>query len=106
VRTKRGLLTVIATGVLVVDSAAALLATAVSKWFPFESVVVSREKMKRGLVTAAPTLLPSTANCTIVVFEDTKVVTLMVPKTVAPDAGAVIEIMGGVGVTVAEKPVG
>src|SRR5579864_528448 len=101
----KGLLAMITSSLLVVDCAAALLATAVSKWLPFESVVVSRKKLKRGPVTATPAFLPSTANCTLVVFEETIAVTLMVPKTIAPVAGAVIQIVGGVGVTVAEKPV-
>ena len=48
-------------------------------------------------MTAAPVLLPSTLNCTLVVFADTVVVTVTVPATVAPEAGAVMEIVGGVG---------
>ena len=42
-------------------------------------------------------MFPSTLNCTLVVFADTLVVTVRVPETVAPEAGAVIEIVGGVG---------
>ena len=91
---------------LVVDCAAALLATAVSKWLPFDSAVVSRRKSKGGPVTAAPALLPSTRNCTLVVSAVTLAVTVMAPETVAPDAGAMIEIAGGVGATIAVKPLG
>ena len=54
------LLTVIATVALVAVCPAALLATAVSKWLPLESVVVSRDTLKSAVVTAAPALLPST----------------------------------------------
>ena len=39
-------------------------------------------------------MLPSTLNCTLVVFADTVVVTVTVPETVAPEAGAVMEIVG------------
>jgi hypothetical protein len=56
--------------------------------------VVLREKLKGALVTAAPELLPSTLNCTLVVLEETLVVTVVVPETVAPERGEVIEIAG------------
>ena len=49
------------------------------------------------LVTAAPVLFPSSLNCTLVLFADTLVVTVTVPETIAPEAGAVMEIVGGVG---------
>jgi hypothetical protein len=48
------------------------------------------------VVTAAPVLFPSTLNCTLVVLEETLVVTETAPETAAPEAGAVIEIVGGV----------
>ena len=48
-------------------------------------------------MTAAPVLFPSSLNCTPVVFAETLVVTATVPETVAPEAGDVIEIVGGVG---------
>ena len=60
-----------------------------------ESVVVFSEKLKGALVSAAPVLLPSILNCTLVVLADTFVKTLIVPETVAPDAGDVIETDGG-----------
>ena len=49
------------------------------------------------MVTAAPVLLPSTMNCTLVVFADTFVEMEMVPETVAPEAGEVMETVGGTG---------
>ena len=69
---------------------------AASEWLPLESAVVFRENPNGALVTAAPELLPSTVNCTLVVLEETLVDTATVPETVAPDAGEVIEIVGGV----------
>jgi hypothetical protein len=90
------LFTVIETAALVAVCALALLATAVSEWLALESVAVFREKLNGALVTAAPALLPSTLNCTLVVFADTLVETAMVPETVAPEVGAEIEIVGGV----------
>ena len=48
------------------------------------------------MVTAAPVLFPSTLNCTLVVLEETLVVTVTAPETAAPEAGAVIEIVSGV----------
>ena len=89
-------LTVIDTAALVADCAAALLATAVSEWVPLESVAVFSERLKGALVTAAPELLPSTLNCTLVVFAETLVATLMAPETVAPEAGDVMDTVGGV----------
>jgi hypothetical protein len=69
-----------------------------------ESAVVFREKLNGAVVTAAPELLPSTVNCTLVVFEETLVVTATVPETVAPDEGEVIEIVGGVPVGPGPEP--
>jgi len=87
-------LTVIDTAALVAVCAAALLATAVSEWVPSESVAVFSERLKGALVTAAPVLLPSTLNCTRVVLDETLAETLMVPETVAPESGDVIEMVG------------
>ena len=90
------LLTVTMTVALVPVCPAELPATAESEWVPLESVVVLREKLKGARVTAAPELLPSTLNCTLVVLEETLVETVVVPETVAPESGEVIEIVGGV----------
>lgn len=89
------LFTLIETAALVPVCAAALLATAVSEWVPLESVAVFSERRKGALVTAAPELLPSTLNCTLMVFADTLVATLMAPETVAPEAGDVMDTVGG-----------
>ena len=79
---------------LVAVCAAELLAVAVSEWLPLDSVFVFRDRRNGALVTAAPELVPSTMNCTLVVLEETLVVTETVPETVAPDAGEVIEMVG------------
>ncbi len=42
-------------------------------------------------------LLPSTLNWTLEVLEEVFVETVIVPETVAPEAGDVIETVGGVG---------
>lgn len=84
------------TAALVVVCPAALLATAVSEWLPFESLMVFRERLNGALVTAVPVLLPSTLNCTLVVLADTLVKTVMVPEAVAPEAGEVMATVGGV----------
>jgi len=55
------------------------------------------EWLKGAAVTAAPELVPSTLNCTLVVLEETVVVTVTVPDTVAPDAGELMEMVGAVG---------
>ena len=88
------LLTLIETGALVAVCPAALLATAVSTCAPFDREVVFREKLKGTLVTAAPVLLPSTWNCTLVVLAETLVEMVMVPETVAPEAGEVMVMVG------------
>ena len=75
----------------------ALLATAVSMWLPLESVVVLSGKLNGALVTAGPALVPSTLNCTLVAFADALTVTVIVPETVAPEAGEVMDTLGGVG---------
>jgi hypothetical protein len=47
-----------------------------------------------ALVTAAPILLPSNLNCTLVVLEEALAVIGTIPETVAPVAGEVIEMLG------------
>ncbi len=89
------LFTLIETAALVAVCAAALLATAVSEWLPLESVAVFSERLKGALDTAAPELLPSTLNCTLTVFADTLVATFMVPETLAPEVGDVMDTVGG-----------
>jgi hypothetical protein len=89
-------LVVIATAALVVVCALMSLATAVSEWLPLESVAVFKEKVKGALVTAAPESLPSTFNCTLVVFAETIVEIVTVPETVAPEIGDEMDTVGGV----------
>src|SRR5258708_1500116 len=61
------LLTLTMTVPLVAVCPVELLATAVREWLALESVVVFRESLNGAPVTAAPELLPSTLNCTLVV---------------------------------------
>jgi hypothetical protein len=98
------LLTVMVTVALVAVWADELEATAAREWLPLVSVVVFREKENGAVVTAAPELAPSTLNCTLVVLEETLVETATVPETVAPDAGEVIEIVGGLLVVPPPEP--
>ncbi len=99
------LFTVIGTAVLVACPEASL-ATAVSEWLPLVSVVVFSEWLNGAAVTAAPEFVPSTLNCTLVVFDDTVVVTVTVPDTVAPEAGVSMETSTGVllGLPAAVRP--
>jgi hypothetical protein len=55
---------------------------------------VLSEKLNGAFVTAPPAPLPSTLNCTLVVFADTFVVIVMVPETVAPEVGELMETVG------------
>ena len=89
-------LTVIETAALVVVCASALLATAVIEWLPLVSAAVFRERPNGAPVTTAPVLLPSTLNCTIVVFADTFVEMLIAPETVSPEVGEVTDTVGAV----------
>ena len=88
------LLTMTETAALVAVCPAALLATAVSECVPLERVVVFSERLNGAAVTAAPELLPSTLNCTLVVLDETLVVTVVVPEIAAPGVGEVIAIEG------------
>src|SRR5579862_7001682 len=95
-----GLLTVTVILVLVVLFPAASLATAASVCDSLLAAVVSHEIEYTGPlpVTTAPRLAPSSLNCTpvtptlSVAFADT----VIVPDTVAPFAGALIDTTGGV----------
>ena len=55
------------------------------------------EKLKGALVTAGPALAPSTLNCTLVVPVEALAVTAIVPETVAPAAGEVMEMLADAG---------
>lgn len=94
------LLTSIETVALVAVRPPALLAAAASEWLPLERVAVFRERLKGALVAAAPEFLPSTVSCTLVVLNETFGVTEMIPETLAPETGEIIETVGKVGETV------
>lgn len=55
---------------------------------------MSSEKPNGELITAAPSLFPSTLNCTLVMLGETLVMIGTVPETAAPWAGEVIEMAG------------
>src|SRR4029077_1585009 len=67
-------------------------------WLPLLAPVVFHDTEYGAVVSSAPRLTPSSLNCTpatptlslALAFTD------VVPETVAPDAGAVIETVGGV----------
>ncbi len=90
---------------------AASRATALSVWLPFVSVFVSSDSEYGLEVSAEPTLLPSTRNCTLCTptLSDAVAVTDTVSDTSAPAAGAVTDTFGSelstVTVTFVEVPV-
>ena len=88
------LFTVTATAALVAVCPAALEATAESECVPFESAVVFSERLNGAAASTAPELVPSILNCTFVVLAETLVRIVVVPETVAPEPGDVIEIEG------------
>ncbi len=94
------LFTVIKTVALVVVCPPALLAVAESEWLPLERVEVFKDMLNGALVSAAPELALSTRNCTRVVFADTLVETVMLPETVAPVSGDVMEMVGAPGLLI------
>ena len=83
---------------LVVAFPAASFATAVNVWLPFETDAVLHEKLYGELVSADPTFVPSTFNCTLATptLSEAVAFTVIVPLTVALLAGEVIETVGGV----------
>src|SRR5574337_309518 len=93
-----GLETVTLTGTLAAVIPAKSRATAVRTWLPFVNVMVFSETEYGARMTSDPILLPSTLNCTpaiptlLVAVADT----VIVPETVVPAAGAVMDTVGGV----------
>src|SRR5258705_3196619 len=77
---------------------AASRATAVRVCEPLLAEVVSQDTEYGAVVSSAPRLEPSSLNCTPTTptLSEALAVTLVVPKTVAPEAGAVIFTVGGV----------
>jgi len=90
-----GLSTVITTAMLVVVCAAELLATTVIECLPLGIVAVLRERLNGAVVTAVPASSPSSCSWTLVVLEETMVEMVMVPETIALEAGEVIDTAGG-----------
>src|SRR5205823_1419824 len=90
--------TVIVTAELVVTLPTASRATAVSVWPPFTAVVVSQAAEYGAVRSSAPRLAPSTLNCTPTTptLSPAVAVTLIVPDTLAPAEGAVIDTLGAV----------
>src|SRR5580700_8228874 len=92
------LLTVMETTELVALLPAVSMATAVRECLPLVSVPVLRDAEYGTLVLRAPKFEPSTWNCTLAIatLSEALAVTVMVPETVAPEAGEVMETLGGV----------
>src|SRR3989442_613895 len=77
---------------------AASRATAVKVWEPLAARVVSQEMAYGAAVTSAARLAPSSVNCTPATptLSEAVAETEIVPETVEPADGAVIETAGGV----------
>src|SRR5436189_15617 len=90
--------TVTFTGAEVAALPAASRATAVSVWLPAVAVVVFQAIEYGAVVASAPRLAPSSLNWTPTTptLSAAVALTVVVPVTVAPPAGAVIETVGGV----------
>src|SRR6202008_2909062 len=73
-------------------------ATALMLCSPLPTVCVFNVNSYGAVVSSAPTLLPSTRNCTpaTATLSPAVAVRLVVPDTVAPAAGAVTDTVGGV----------
>src|SRR5437899_6447020 len=90
--------TVILTAAEVVVFPAASRATAVKVWEPLEAEVVFQEIEKEEPVSSGPRLAPSSLNWTPTTptLSEAVAETVIVPETVAPAVGAVIETVGAV----------
>src|SRR5207249_2510659 len=90
--------TVTVTPAEVVTLPAASRAAAVSVWLPLPTLVVFHDTEYGAAVTSAPRLAPSSLNCTPATptLSLALAMTEMVPETVAPPAGDVIDTEGGV----------
>ena len=80
----------------VVTLPAASRATALRLWAPLVVVVVFHEILYGAVVSSAPRLAPSSLNCTPTTptLSEALAETVIVPATVPPAAGAVIETVG------------
>jgi hypothetical protein len=92
------LFTVMDTAALAVLFPAVSVATAVRLCWPFANVVVFNDCEYGAVLTAAPRFVPSIWNCTLATATLSEAVAAMVivPETVAPEAGEVIDTVGGV----------
>src|SRR5881296_1638411 len=92
------LLTVTVTVAEVVVLPAASRATAVRVWEPLAAAVVVHETPKGAEVFSAPRLAPSRRNCTPATptLSEALAATVTGPVTVAPEAGALNDTVGGV----------
>jgi hypothetical protein len=90
--------TVTVMGVEVVVSPTPSRARAARVWGPSDTVVESQAIEYGGVVTSAPSAAPSRRNCTPTTATGSEAVaeTLTRPATVAPEAGDVIDTLGGV----------
>src|SRR5258705_157588 len=90
--------TVTVTAVDVVVLPAASRARAVNVCEPLLAVVVLHETAYEAAVSSEPRVAPSSRNCTPTTptLSEAFAVTVVVPETVAPDAGAVTLAVGGV----------
>src|SRR2546426_6541291 len=90
--------TVTVTGAEVVRLPAASRATAVMVCEPLLEVVVFQETEYGDVVSSAPALRPSSWNCTPATptLSEALAVTVIVPGTVAPEAGEVMLTVGAV----------
>ena len=90
--------TVTVTGALVVEFPAASFAVTVNVCVPLLVCVVSHDKTYGAAVSAAPVFTPSTWNWTLdtPTLSAAVAVTFTAPNTVAPDAGAVSDMVGAV----------
>src|SRR5664280_194977 len=99
-----GFATVIVTGLLVVVRLLLLVATAVTVCVPLATVLESQLMLYGLVVSAAPTLTPSTLNWTdeTATASDALAVSVVVPVTLALATGAVTLTVGAVGGVVVE----
>jgi hypothetical protein len=90
--------TVTVTAAEVVELPAASRALAVRECEPLATVVVFHEVEYGEVVSSAPSAEPSTKNCTPATptLSEAEALTVVVPETVAPEAGEVMLTVGGV----------
>jgi hypothetical protein len=90
--------TVTVTGAEILELPAASRATAVMLCAPLLAIAVFQEAEYGAVVSSAPKLTPSILNCTPMTptLSEALAVRLVVPETVAPEAGVVMLTVGSV----------